>query len=151
DRRRVIQLGQFVETIAVVILTAATATHAVSPSLIFTAVCLIGIGRAFEQPTQQALVPTIVPAALFPRAVASTASATKIASFRGPALGGVLYLISPLSVYVACCVLLIAALLLMFWVRAERPPIVREPVTLAVVFAGFAFIRSNPIILGAIS
>jgi MFS family permease len=151
DRRRVIQLGQFVEAVAAAILIGATATHAISPTLIFTSVFLIGVGRAFEQPTQQALVPTIVPAALFPRAVAATASATKIATIAGPAVGGALYLISPLSVYVAGCALLIAALLLMLWVRVERTPVAREPVTLAVVFAGFAFIRSNPIILGAIS
>jgi MFS family permease len=151
DRRRVIQLGQLVETLAVLTLALATATNALSQGVIFTAAFLVGIGRAFEQPTQQALVPTIIPAALFPRAVAATGSATKLATIVGPAAGGVLYLISPMSVYVACSALLISALLLMVWVRAERAPIIREPVTLAVVFAGFAFIRSNPIILGAIS
>ena len=151
DRVRVIQLGQCVEALAAATLLIASATSTISQALIFGTVFLVGTGRAFEQPTQQALVPTIVPAALFPRAVAATASATKFASIVGPAVGGVLYLLSPLCVYIACCMLILSALLLMFWVKAERTPSAREPVTLTMVFAGFAFIRSNPIILGAIS
>jgi uncharacterized membrane protein len=151
DRRRVIQLGQCVEALAVATLTVATATHTISQALIFASVFLIGVGRAFEQPTQQALVPTIVPTDLFPRAVAATGSATKFATIAGPAVGGVLYLISPMSVYLVCCALLVAALLLMVAVRAKTVPSVREPVTLTMIFAGFAYIRSNPIILGAIS
>ena len=151
DRRRVIQLGQSVEAVAVTILLVSTAAKAISPTVIFASVFLTGVGRAFEQPTQQALVPTIIPPELFPRAVAATGSATKLATIMGPAFGGLLYLVSPLSVYVACGALFISALLLMLWVRSERPPAAREKVTLAVVFAGFAFIRRNPIILGAIS
>jgi MFS family permease len=151
DRRTIIQLGQLVEAIAVAILMLATATHAVSQTLVFSAVFLVGVGRAFEQPTQQALVPTLVRPELFPRAVAATASATKMASILGPAAGGILYLISPTSVYVVCFALLCIALLLMIWVRTQTTTPPRTPATLAMIFAGFAFIRSNPVILGAIS
>jgi MFS family permease len=151
NRRLIIQVGQLVETVAVAMLLFATATNAISQELIFASVFLVGVGRAFEQPTQQALVPTIVPAHLFPRAVAATASATKLATIAGPAAGGVLYLINPISVYVLCCGLLISALVLMVWIRAERALPTRQPLTLEVVFAGFAFIRRNPIILGALS
>jgi MFS family permease len=151
DRRRVIQIGQCVEALAVAMLTVASAVNATSQGLIFASVFLIGVGRAFEQPTQQALVPTIVPPELFPHAVAATGSATKLASIMGPAAGGVLYLINPTSVYVVCCALFLSAMLFMIWVHAERAPSTREPITLAMVFAGFGFIRRNPIILGAIS
>jgi MFS family permease len=151
NRRLIIQVGQLVETAAVGTLLYATATNAISQELIFASVFLIGVGRAFEQPTQQALVPTIVPAHLFPRAVAATASATKLATIAGPAAGGVLYLINPISVYLLCCGLLVLALTLMIWVRAERRLPTRQPLTLEVLFAGFAFIRRNPIILGALS
>src|SRR5262249_54931757 len=77
DPRRVLQLGQSVEAVAVAILLATTAADRISPAVIFASVFLTGVGRAFEQPTQQALVPTIIPAELFPRAVAATGSATK--------------------------------------------------------------------------
>jgi MFS family permease len=129
----------------------ANASHTISQTLIFASAFLIGVGRSFEQPTQQALVPTIVPADLFPRAVAATGSATKTATILGPAIGGLLYLVSPTFVYIVCGLLLTAALLLMILVRVESAPPPREPVTLAMMFAGFGYIRGNPIILGAIS
>jgi MFS family permease len=151
DRRRVIQLGQLVEAFAVATLLLANTTRTISQTVIFASVFLIGVGRSFEQPTQQALVPTIIPPELFPRAVAATGSATKMATILGPAIGGALYLVGPTFVYIVCCVLLTTALLLMLFVRVESVPRTREPVTLPVIFAGFAYIRSNPIILGAIS
>jgi MFS family permease len=151
DRRRVIQLGQLVEAFAVATLLLANTTRTISQTVIFASVFLIGVGRSFEQPTQQALVPTIIPPELFPRAVAATGSATKMATILGPAIGGALYLVGATFVYIVCCVLLTTALLLMLFVRVESVPRTREPVTLPVIFAGFAYIRSNPIILGAIS
>jgi hypothetical protein len=38
-----------------------------------------------------------------------------------------------------------------FSVRVERPAVKREPFSTAVLFAGIAFIRKNPIVLGALS
>jgi MFS family permease len=151
DRRRIAQIGEAVEALASATLAIATITGVIAPALIFTAVFTIGVGRAFEQPNLQALVPAIVPASLFPRAVAGVSSASKFATILGPAVGGVLYLISPILVYVTCGTLFLTACLLFFFVRVERTPPKREPVTLAVMFAGVAFIRRNPIVLGAIS
>src|SRR5207247_67512 len=44
-----------------------------------------------------------------------------------------------------------AAARLMLVIRMERSSPKREPMSLAVLFAGFSFIRSNPIVFGVIS
>jgi MFS family permease len=54
-------------------------------------------------------------------------------------------------VYALCCTLYICAGLLIGMVTAVRTTTSREPVTMAVLFAGFSYIRRAPIILGAIS
>jgi MFS family permease len=43
------------------------------------------------------------------------------------------------------------AVVLIWRLRTEQPPIKREPATLQTVFAGIGFIRRRPVILGAIS
>jgi hypothetical protein len=63
---------------------------------------LFGVGRAFEAPTQQTLLPAVVPAALFPRAVAAAASTTQLATISGPALGGILYVFGATVPYATC-------------------------------------------------
>jgi MFS family permease len=79
------------------------------------------------------------------------ASSNQAAAIAGPALGGVLYIAGPSVVYVTCCALSLAATLLVLSVRVERAEVKREPFTKAVLFAGIAFIRKSPIVLGALS
>src|SRR5262249_56699614 len=93
----------------------------------------------------------IVPAAMLPRAVAVVASSNQAAAIAGPALGGVLYIAGPSAVYVTCCALSLAATLLVLSVRNERTADKREPFSMAVLFAGIAFIRKSPIVPGALA
>jgi MFS family permease len=123
----------------------------ISPELIFAVVLLVGAARAFESPTLQTVVPALVPSPLLPRAVAAMSSATQTAMIAGPALGGLIYLIGPTLAYAVCAALFAAGAVVLAMVEWERPAAKREPLTLAVFFAGIAYIRRNPIILGAIS
>ena len=52
---------------------------------------VLGAARAFEAPTSQALMPSLVRAELFTRAVAWATSLSQTAFIFGPALGGLLY------------------------------------------------------------
>jgi MFS family permease len=92
-----------------------------------------------------------VPLPLVPRAVAGSASASQTASIVGPAIGGFLYAVGPTWVYGSCAVLFVVAAALMASIRIERVAPRREPVSLDLLFAGFAFIRRHPVVLGAIS
>jgi MFS family permease len=111
----------------------------------------IGTARAFEAPTTQALLPGLVPAVLLPRAIAGAASAMQTANIGGPALGGLLYAISPTFVYSLCAALFLSSSLLIALIRIERVIAARQPISPEMLFAGIAFVRQNPIILGAIS
>lgn len=71
DRRKVAALFQAAQALIALALVIASSTDSVSRDLIFVLAFLLGGARSFEIPTTQALLPNIVPAALFPRAVAA--------------------------------------------------------------------------------
>jgi MFS family permease len=112
---------------------------------------LIGAARAFEGPSMQSLMPALVSAELFPRAAAWSASALQVASIAGPALGGLLYALSPTSVFAVAAVLYLGSSLCVSLIKVEPRPPRRESATLRSIFAGLAFIRRRQTILGAIS
>lgn len=151
DRRRVARLCQTVEGIAALALAAGSYSGWLGKEAILALVLVVGATRAFEGPSMQALMPTLVPAEILPRAAAWSASAMQTAFVLGPALGGFLYAAGPTVVYVTAGVLFLAAGLLIGLIRLERTPPSREPVSLETLFAGIAFIRNRPVILGAIS
>ena len=151
DRRRLLQLWQTVECLAAASLAVGSVSGWVSKDFILAAVFVLGSGRAFEQPTQQTLLPGVVPMGLFPRAVAAAASTTQLATICGPALGGFLYALGPTVPYAVSCTLYVTSILLLAFVRIERLATTRTPVNLEAFFAGIAYIRRNPVVLGAIS
>jgi MFS family permease len=150
-RAPIVRLCQLVQGGCAILLAVATAQGFLSRELIFAVVFLVGTARAFEAPTIQSLLPGIVPAAMLPQAVAGSSSAFQTATIIGPALGGLLYAVSPTLVYVLCGVLFLSASVLISLLRVARVPAVRRPVTLTTLFAGIDFIRRHPFILGAMS
>jgi MFS family permease len=75
----------------------------------------------------------------------------QVASIAGPALGGLLYALSPTSVFAVAAVLYLGSSLCVSMIKASRGIPRRESATLRSIFAGLAFIRRRQIILGAIS
>jgi MFS family permease len=151
DRRFLLLACQIIEGVAAAALFIAAFTGATSRELILGVAFILGIARAFEVTVMQIMVPSLVPLPLVPRAVAGSASANQVATITGPAIGGFLYAAGAAVVYGACLTLFAAAALLTLLIRIERAAPRREPMTLATFFAGFAFIRRSPAILGVIS
>ena len=151
DRRAVLWLCQTAQAAAVLLLAVGTLTGAISRELIFAAVFVIGAARAFEGPATQSLLPNLVPERLFPRAAAGSSSANQFATVAGPALGGILYNLSPVATYAICAGLLLLAAALITLVKTSRTGVLREPFSLRTLFAGFGFIWGQPVVLGAIS
>jgi MFS family permease len=151
DRRRIVLLGLIVEFVAIVALTLLTFAGRVHETGILALVFVVSVAKAFEFPALQSMLPSLVPAAILPRAVAASASAFQTAMIVGPALGGVLYAFGPGVVYATAALLYLVAATLMArldYVQVVRP---REPTTLRTLFAGVGYIRRRPDILGVIS
>ncbi len=118
-------------------------------------VALFGFGclRAFSGPAGQAMVPTLVPARLFPRAVALASTTFQAAIILGPALGGLLFgaFGAPAAYGIAAALQLVAAVLLF---GVQPLPEARTPSTgnmLERVVGGLRYVRQHPLILGVIS
>jgi MFS family permease len=150
DRRRILQCCQMLEAVSVAALAIVSITGWINKEFILTATFFLGAGRAFEAPTNQTLLPAVVPAELFPRAVAASSSAQQAATICGPALGGFLLLVSPAFVYAVCALLFFGAVVQLTFVRVVRTPPKRAPLTVKTFFAGVSYIFKNRILLGII-
>jgi len=150
NRKTIVSLAQAIEGAAVAVLLAGTAGGWLTRELIFATIFLLGVGRAFEAPTVASLLPGIVPPDLLSRAVAAASTATQSAFILGPALGGVLYLVSPTLVYALCCALFLASSILIASLTTTAPT-TRAPLSVTAVFTAIRFIRHEPLILGAIT
>src|SRR5438093_7524119 len=151
DRRLVVAICQLSKAMAALALAIGTARGALSRDAMLAILFVSGTARAFEIPTIHALLPGIVPARLLPRAIAASASAQQTAVICGPSLGGLLYMLSPTGVYATCTLAFIAASVLISLIHIAPRTEERKPISLETLFAGFRYIRSRPILLGAIS
>ncbi|WP_267224756.1 MFS transporter [Dyella silvae] len=151
ERRRIVMLGQIVDMLAIAALAAISLMHLAHESIILVLVFVISIAKAFEFPALQSMLPALVPTQVLPRAMAASASAGQAAMIMGPAVGGLLYVAGPGTVYVVCALLYLIAAILMGHLRYEQAQPRREPATLKTLFAGVHFIRQRPDVLGVIS
>jgi MFS family permease len=151
DRRRIVAVCQCFECIVMALLTLGDRDGKLDVTVLFAAVALLGAARAFESPTMSALLPALVPEALLPKAFAVSSSAMQTATIVGPSLGGLLYAAGASVPLGASALCLLAASGAMAFIKIERIPPKREPVSFQSVFSGVSFIRRRPIILGAIS
>ncbi|HZZ20670.1 MAG TPA: MFS transporter [Opitutaceae bacterium] len=151
DRRMVYGISLATQGVATCILALGTYEHWLSVSGIYVIVGLVGTARAFQGPATQALLPTLVPEALVPRAIAWSTGAFQTASIVGPAIGGLLYVFGPAVPYGVATILTLAGSSFMFLVRQERAGRPKQPATVSSMFSGFHYIWTHPIILGSIS
>ncbi len=159
DRRRVAMLCQAVEACCALALAWGTWSHSLTPVMLYLAVAVVGAAKAFEGPSLQALLPSLVPAGRFSRAAALGASLQQAATIAGPSIGGLLVLGGAGFAYAGCAALFVIALAMIALARPRRvadddpsfEPLPAGPRLHDGVFGGLAFIRSQPMILGAIS
>ena len=151
DRRLVAGSAQLVQWAATCVIIVAIVMHAVTPFWLFFITFFQGVARAFEGPSMASLLPNLVPREELQQAVSTSTSALKAAQIAGPALGGVLYALSPLGVYCLIACLLCAAAIAMWFTRPKQQAIQRTPVTLNGLLAGVRYVTNDRIILGAVS
>ncbi|MBN3858866.1 MFS transporter [Paraburkholderia sp. Ac-20340] len=151
DRRRIAAVCQTIECAAALTFACGTFGGWLSAPIIYALAACVGAARAFESPAISSLLPGVVPRAQLPNATAWSTSATQTAQILGPALGGLLYGVGAGAAYLACTLSFAVAAMLSATIPLKTKPASRAPVTLESVFSGIAFIRSQPVILGALS
>jgi MFS family permease len=151
DRRGVIRICQISKAVGAVILIVASYTGFLSVGLIYFVVFIVGTGRAFEGPTLHTIPPSIMPREALSRAIAAGATAQQMAVIGGPALGGFLLAAGTDIVYYVCFAMFMIAAVFISLVEIKRPAKAKKVVTLESVLAGFTYIKSRPIIFGAIT
>jgi MFS family permease len=151
DRRLIVQIAQSIYAVAALLITGALLLGSLNRELLFAAIFLIGSARAFELPTAHSLVPSLVPSSLLSHAVAAWTSANQVAVIAGPALGGLIYALSPVVVGCICLVLFSSSITLVGLIHPKGAPSKREPPTFRSVLAGFDYIRRRRRLLGVVS
>ncbi|MFL6549329.1 MAG: MFS transporter [Povalibacter sp.] len=152
DRRRIVTgcyLLNMVSALSLLLLSV-RGLHSVGP--VFAVMTLLGVTRAFAMPASQALIPNLVGPDKFARAMAVNQSVFQVSTIVGPTLGGVLYLAGAGVVYSIVTVLLLTSTVLMSRLRAGGRTKSQAPaVSLQSLLSGLRFVKSRPIVLGAIS
>jgi MFS family permease len=151
SRKSILAVCQAIEALTAAALGIATLLHHLSPTGIFCGVALLGAARAFESPSTQALVPTLVAEDMVPQAIAWSSSANQTASILGPALGGLLYIAGAHVPYMTCTALYLCACSLSVTLQPWRVAEVKSAPTASSIFSGIHYIRAHRNILGAIS
>jgi MFS family permease len=118
---------------------------------IYLLLLLFGVSRAFSRPADQALMPNLVPPEHFRNAIAWSSSIGQFATIVGPAGGGILYAFGGPIVFGAVAFCFAFCFVLYALIRRRPPSAARERASWATLLAGLFFIRSRPVVLGAIS
>lgn len=151
--RRIILMLCFVAK-AAIMLWLATAAN-LGPEVVIPAVFAAAIGagmtNAFMPPAASALLPMLLPREDLPQGIALSSLAFQTSLIIGPILGGFLYDAGASVPYYVAFALLLVALLLITILKAPAQEPVKDARTVSLIVEGLRYVRSNKIVLGAIS
>lgn len=150
-RRFIMGLSATLEAACALALVILTLRGITTPTGIFAVLLVFGIARAFFGPASASLVANLVPAKDFANAVAWNSSAWQTATIVGPVAGGLLYGLAAEAAYGVATAMMIGAALLIFSIPKPRQHTETERASLQTLFAGFRYIMSEKVVLGAIS
>ena len=151
DRRRVLAVCIVVEVVCALLFLGFTVRGGTNTLFLFGVLVLFGTARAFEFPASVALMPNLVPQRLFTNAAAWSSSAWQSATIAGPAIGGLLYAVAPEVVYGCCALMFSVSILLVSIIHIGPRTVEQKAQTWKSLVAGISFIRSQPVVLGAVS
>lgn len=118
---------------------------------IFAVLFVFGVARAFMNPAADALAPNLLPREAIPHGISLSSMQWQFTIIVGPVIGGLLYWFAPWAAYGSGVALMTLALMLVFAIGRVPQPNHAEETSLSMILAGFKFIRSEPVVLGAIS
>src|SRR3954463_14370128 len=113
---------------------------------------LFGAARGFSGPSGSSRLPFLGPAERISRAMSFSSSFFTAATISGPALGGFLYGLGPVPVYSLCIAGFLGAALIVARLGGRSfVPEATQASRYERVAEGVRFVRSRPVVLGAIS
>jgi MFS family permease len=151
ERKRIVQICQWVEGIAAAYLAWRSFTHTITVIDLYTAAVILGGAAAYERPAGAAMLPNLVTPAQLQQATAMSAGSLQVATIGGPALGGFLFAYSAGVTYAVIAVFWLLAGVFNGALPVQRAVSTNEAPTLRTLFAGVHFVRGNPTVLGTIS
>lgn len=152
DRRYIARAVLALEMLCAGILFWTTWTGSVNLPTLFAVAALLGVARAFAGPAFGALAPNLVPPELLPRAIAMSSMAWQTGSILGPAIGGLLYDVTPHLPYAVSTILFGVSLLLMMLIKPiPRTSIRGTGSPWRQMIDGLAYVRHNKLVLGAVT
>ncbi|HEY4076419.1 MAG TPA: MFS transporter [Rhizomicrobium sp.] len=120
--------------------------------MFYAVLVLFGAARGFAGPSGSSLLPFLVPPERLSKSMAFSSSFFTAAVISGPALGGFLYALGPVPVYSICIAGFIGAALIVSNLGGRRfTPDATGASRYERVAEGVRFVRSRPVVLGAIS
>jgi MFS family permease len=111
----------------------------------------VGIASAFGSTAERTILITIVDDDRYVSASALYSSMREVIVIAGPALGGVLVAISPAIAFRTTVAMMACAIAAFSFVRMRKIGRSSEPPSWRSALEGFRFVRSRPVLLGAIS
>lgn len=153
DRRKMLLVIEITMVSTSAILALCTIFHVINMFIIYTVVLVAASVSAFEFPTRQAVIPTLVPREQMPDAMSLSMVMMQLTFVIGPTLGGFIiawwgvantYWIDVISYFVV-----ISSLLLMVIPRV--PVEIRAQAGVGALVDGMRFLRAHPIILAVLS
>ncbi|WP_026887316.1 MFS transporter [Clostridium beijerinckii] len=151
DRRKIVTLSQAAQSIFIFIMAFGNYSELITKERFLILIFFIAVAHSFEGPPMQALLPNIVSKETFPRASALMSSVSEFAVIIGPAVGGILYTLGSTLVFLLTGILYLISGILISQISIKKENFKSEPANIKSLFAGISFIKSRPIILGAIS
>jgi MFS family permease len=152
DRRRVVQLAllsQAAGSVALFVCVRWGASFFLPLAYLLAAAA--GAARAFSQPAFQSLLPDIVEPADLSQAVAASSSSNQAATIAGPAIGGLIMAWAGGGVFLVLAALYLIASAVLLGLRLKRSPLPRKAGPPPSPWAGLAYVKTNRVLLGAIS
>src|SRR4051794_20188160 len=148
-RKRIVtlcMLSELVFTIGIFAVSSANLSH-VWPILLLAAG--LAVGRAFMNPAALAMAPNLVERSQIPSAIACSTAAWQLSSIAGPALGGLLYGISPAAAYSVAVAMAAIGTLAVLCIRLKEDTRTHEESAWDSLSGGFSFVRRQKVVLGA--
>ncbi len=118
---------------------------------VFVILAILGFARAFLNPAADALAPNLLPKLAIAHGISLNSMVWQTGTIVGPVIGGLLYGISGEVAYGVATAFVVFALVCVALIGKVAQQNQAEQSTMDTLFAGFKFIKSEKVVLGAIS